>query len=454
MLSGWGGTMLLYNTKFRRFLVSLLTITVVVTLSLVAIVSIWKQISTIEGQLIEEKENITLNSAEAVQYQLLHRQYEYVYETINDLIKFSSVKFVAVYKNNEVLISEGEKVHSPNSQQALFSKDGKQTYLDRQGQLFYIKQPVGSESTGNMSVLSVFSLKWFFQSKKIIMITLLFVLVFLVVITGLVLVLNTIRQRLREQQEQLENQNIVLKKTQEKLQDEINSRAKMIASISHDANKYLQSIIGNNDLFLETNRNKGLLDEGMQQITSNQESAIFLEQLLTNLLDNEVAKKGVLLRPEKINLDEVIQGCIDNMQAIATQKNVTIEYTHSRESVFVDADSYLIKRVLINILHNACKFTFPGGCITIRLVEGRKNVSVFIDDQGPGLHQDAVETIFKPYVCLDHSADQNVMVSSGAGLGLSNAKQFIQVHNGEIGVHGSEIGKGTTFYFSLPRKTK
>jgi two-component system phosphate regulon sensor histidine kinase PhoR len=110
----------------------------------------------------------------------------------------------------------------------------------------------------------------------------------------------------------------------------------------------------------------------------------------------------------------------------------------------VKADKERIRQVIINIVHNAVKFTPSGGKIVISTTLERDSVVIQVADTGMGISKEDLPHIFERFFKADRSRS-----SSGTGLGLAIAKHTIQAHGGSIGVQ-SEEGKGSTFSLSIP----
>ena len=108
-------------------------------------------------------------------------------------------------------------------------------------------------------------------------------------------------------------------------------------------------------------------------------------------------------------------------------------------------DNSRLEQVIFNLLSNAGKFSPEGSCITVKARVKRGELFVQVIDQGIGLSSEEQERIFKPY----HRVEQDRQHFSGLGLGLSIARQIVEAHVGKIYVE-SQLGKGSTFSFSLP----
>jgi signal transduction histidine kinase len=131
----------------------------------------------------------------------------------------------------------------------------------------------------------------------------------------------------------------------------------------------------------------------------------------------------------------------------AAERDLRIEI--AGESHEAEADRDKIKQVLLNLLTNAIKYNVEHGAIygTVELCpEGERCVLVKIRDTGHGISQEDQERIFEKFFRVANTADN----TPGTGLGLSIAKRIVEAHGGEMGLE-SELGVGTTFYFTLPR---
>ena len=110
----------------------------------------------------------------------------------------------------------------------------------------------------------------------------------------------------------------------------------------------------------------------------------------------------------------------------------------------VPMDAERIRQVIINLLHNAIKFTPPGGSVTITTRAGEKAATVAVADTGAGIARSDLPHIFERFYKADRSRS-----GGGTGMGLAIAKHVIGAHGGSIRVE-SEEGRGSTFSFDLP----
>jgi signal transduction histidine kinase len=112
----------------------------------------------------------------------------------------------------------------------------------------------------------------------------------------------------------------------------------------------------------------------------------------------------------------------------------------------MSADHDLCKQLLINLVHNAIKFSPRNGKVFLRADSIDTHVSVTVTDEGCGLCREDQERIFEPFFRSAHTPTD---VERGSGLGLAIAKTIVEQHGGLISVE-SEVGKGTSFRFTLP----
>lgn len=173
-----------------------------------------------------------------------------------------------------------------------------------------------------------------------------------------------------------------------------------------------------------------------------------LVSLVENLLNVSRIEKGTLtlsLLPLDWvkNIDEEIAEIIDQ----ANDKKITLEFIKPQQSsINVIADKFRINEVLSNLLENAVAYTSPEGKITVWLERKGNEVITHIQDTGKGIPKDALPNLFTKFFRVSGILEQG---SKGTGLGLYIAKSVVQLHKGKIWVN-SELGKGSTFSFSLP----
>lgn len=112
------------------------------------------------------------------------------------------------------------------------------------------------------------------------------------------------------------------------------------------------------------------------------------------------------------------------------------------------ADPNRLQQVFFNLTDNAIKYGKSGGRVTVGALESGEKMEVFVADDGPGIPSDALGRVFERFYRVDRARSRE---SGGTGLGLAIVKHIVQAHGGEAWVL-SELQKGATFHFTLPKK--
>ena len=144
----------------------------------------------------------------------------------------------------------------------------------------------------------------------------------------------------------------------------------------------------------------------------------------------------------KYDINCLISDMVDFFTDDAASRDIQIHFGRYSEPLYCDIDVDMIKQVVLNILLNAKQAFKDGGEIIIAISPAKNTVYIRISDTGCGIAPDKLENIFDVY----YTSKIN-----GSGFGLPNAKKIIEAHRGSISV-SSELGRGTSFLISLPRK--
>jgi signal transduction histidine kinase len=159
-----------------------------------------------------------------------------------------------------------------------------------------------------------------------------------------------------------------------------------------------------------------------------------------------IQKSGVKLYLEPVDLRAAITLTCHKTNAKAIEKKINLLCNYQKDLPQVYADYKKLQHILRNLLHNALKFTEPGGKITIDAIKKDDVVEVSMSDTGIGIPEDAIDKIFDPLYQTDPSATR---MFEGTGMGLAIVKELVEAHEGRLSVK-SRIGKGSIFCFTLP----
>jgi len=173
-----------------------------------------------------------------------------------------------------------------------------------------------------------------------------------------------------------------------------------------------------------------------------------LSRLINDLLDlsrieaGRIDVKSTVLFPESLARE-----VIESLRSIVVDKLIDLEVTCHESGVTAWADRDKITQVLMNLVGNAVKFTSSHGNVTVAIERNQNGwVQVSVADTGPGIPPEELDRIFDKFYQL---AQVDNRKSRGTGLGLAISKALVQMHGGKIWVE-SELGKGSTFSFTLP----
>lgn len=223
-------------------------------------------------------------------------------------------------------------------------------------------------------------------------------------------------------------------------------RRDFVANVSHELRTPLTSIKGYAETLLD-----GVINNGYQ---ADQFVQVILKHAnrLSNIIDDLLMLSRIETCEERIpqkeiDLKEVIHTSIQLVQKQATEKGIQLKVGPLLENTMVFADRDLLGQAMVNLLDNAVKYTPSQGTVTITLKDLGKEVQVNIRDTGMGIPREDIDRVFERFYCVDKDRSREL---GGTGLGLSIVKHIILAHGGRIWVE-SELGKGSTFSFTLPK---
>jgi two-component system phosphate regulon sensor histidine kinase PhoR len=218
-------------------------------------------------------------------------------------------------------------------------------------------------------------------------------------------------------------------------------RKEFIGNISHELRTPLASI----KAIAETLQDGAIGDKKLAAgfLTKVDNEVERMSQIVTELIETGEAK----LKLETVNLNLLIEDVVAHLFPQAERKNLALVAELSPVLAAVQADKDRIRQVIVNIVHNAIKFTQPGGKVVISTRLDADSAITEISDTGIGITKEDLPHIFERFFKVDRSRS-----SSGTGLGLAIAKHTVQAHGGEIRVQ-SEVGHGSTFSFNIPLKS-
>jgi len=228
-----------------------------------------------------------------------------------------------------------------------------------------------------------------------------------------------------------------------RLDEAFTSQRQFMEDISHELKTPLSVLKGELEVTLKRIRSA---QEYETTLHSSLEEVNRLARIVENLLVlARFDAKTTALQTMPLDIGLLIKESMEDMTMLAGQKQITLQFNNAHTSEIL-ADKSQIKRLILNLLDNAIKYTPHGGKICVDLCQQEHTVDIDISDTGIGIPEDELPFIFDRFYRVDKSRS-----SSGFGLGLSIAKSIVQAHGGKIYARPN-IPQGTIFTISFPLK--
>lgn len=221
-------------------------------------------------------------------------------------------------------------------------------------------------------------------------------------------------------------------------------KAELISTLAHEMRTPLTSIKGYSTALL---MEEASFDPESQQefLKIIDEECDTLQDLIHDLLESSILDAGFLrLEPQPVRLPRLAQDVIDDIARRSEKHRFLVDF--SKDFPLVDADPNRIEQVLRNLVNNAVKYSPEGGLVVVRGEARKDEIVVSVADQGVGIAPEHLNRLFEKFFRVEWGLGSHVV---GSGLGLPIALTIIESHRGRIWAE-SQLGEGSTFYFTLP----
>ncbi|MGZ9097628.1 MAG: response regulator [Micavibrio sp.] len=178
---------------------------------------------------------------------------------------------------------------------------------------------------------------------------------------------------------------------------------------------------------------------------------VHMGRLIDDLLDStRLARGQILLRKEWCDLTKIVYQSAEDYRNIFDASGIALDIEVPKDHVWIEGDPTRLAQTVGNLLHNAHKFTDPGGLITVTLKHSARKATITVRDTGVGIEPDVLPHIFEVFRQAEQGLDRN---RGGLGLGLSLVKGLTDLHNGKVYATSEGAGKGSEFTIELPIKS-
>ncbi|MCS6906849.1 MAG: ATP-binding protein [Anaerolineales bacterium] len=223
-------------------------------------------------------------------------------------------------------------------------------------------------------------------------------------------------------------------------------KANFIANVSHELRTPLTLLMGYLDMMKEGAFGE-VSREQAQALDTLWRAAVRLQKLIEDLILFAYAERGELtLVPGPQHLDKIVLQVLQRHQHAAKTKEISLQTKITTPLPRVYCDGERVAWAIDELITNALKFNVPGGWVSLEVTHQKGIVTVRVRDSGVGIPAQRLAEIFEPFHQLDSSSRRRY---GGTGLGLALVKRILEAHSSHLRVE-SEVGKGSSFEFSLP----
>jgi signal transduction histidine kinase len=197
--------------------------------------------------------------------------------------------------------------------------------------------------------------------------------------------------------------------------------------------------------------NNRLVDrETIETYKTMSDAVAAMELSLSNALHLLRANAVPEVRRERLYLNEMLGQIARLFRAFAQSNQIRFREDLCLSPVYLQGDDELVRRIVVNLVSNACKYTPPGGTVTLKLEDKSDAIVISVADTGVGIAEKDRELIFTRFYRVP-AADGKTQRIPGSGLGLAIAKRAAEIHNAKLWVE-SQVGQGSVFHVSFPKQ--
>lgn len=247
-----------------------------------------------------------------------------------------------------------------------------------------------------------------------------------------------LERRVRERTEELNRANAALREADRR-------KDRFLATLAHELRNPLAPIRNALEILRLTEENP---EAGRTARALIERQVAHLVKLIDDLLDvARISSDKVRLHHERVDLAEVVESALEQSRPALDKAGQTLAVELPRKPVRLFADRLRVAQILTNILHNAAKYSEPGGVVELTARRSGDNVEIRVRDRGLGIPPNMLPHIFEPFTQVDRTLNR---AQGGLGIGLSLVRRLVEAHGGQVAATSDGPGRGSEFVVTLP----
>jgi PAS domain S-box-containing protein len=256
-----------------------------------------------------------------------------------------------------------------------------------------------------------------------------------------------VRDVTREKQAAAERERLAdhLRKLAAELSEADRRKDEFLATLAHELRNPLAPLRNMLEILKRAEDDREMARQALDTMDRQLEQLV---RLVDDLLDlSRVTHNRLELRMGPVDLASVLDQAVQACRPLAEAAGHDVQVTVPRERVRLRADAARLAQVFGNLLNNSCKYTDPGGTITVRVSREHGEAVVAVEDTGEGIPADQVDGIFDMFAQIEQSRER---AQGGLGIGLTLVRRLVQMHGGSVEARSAGAGQGSEFVVRLP----
>lgn len=235
------------------------------------------------------------------------------------------------------------------------------------------------------------------------------------------------------------------KRAEEALRDADRRKDEFLATLAHELRNPLAPLRNGLEVLKLTQGDQARMEQARSMMVRQLGQLV---RLVDDLMDVSRIRQGkIVLQRELLDVSEIVDNALETCKDLIRQGGHEVVVTLPEQPVYLSGDRLRLVQVFSNLLGNAAKYTKNGGRLWLRVENQQEQVLISVKDSGIGIPEHMLSRIFEMFTQVDHSLEK---AQGGVGIGLTIAKQLVEVHGGTLKAHSEGPGKGSEFVVLLP----